>query len=144
VYWGLHVFGLQHEHLESLPSDDEFSPPTEARRRMELECHGQDWARLQPWQGTFTLSTGNFKFVSESVNEVSGSVQVTPGSAALPTGARGPSEAPVASEETQMTSEILRHAQNPAAYRLPVDSVKLNGTSVSRPVPCDDDTVRPL
>ncbi len=69
---------------------------------------------------------GNFKF--ESVNEVSGSVQVTPGSAALPTEARGPSEAPVASEETQMTSEVLRHAQNPAAYRL--DSVKLpvNGT----------------
>ncbi len=86
--------------------------------------------------------TGNFKFASESVNEVRGSVQVTPGSAALPTEARGPSEAPVASEETQMTSEVLRHAQNPAAYRL--DSVELNGTSVSRPVPCDDDTVRPL
>jgi hypothetical protein len=68
------------------------------------------------------LNYGNFKFASESVNEVSGSVQVrvTPGSAALPTEARGPSEAPVASEETQMTSEVLRHAQNPAAsaYRL--------------------------
>ena len=87
--------------------------------------------------------TGNFKF--ESLNEVSGTeCKSRPGSAALPTEARGPSEAPVASEETQMTSEVLRHAQNPAAYRL--DSVKLNGTSVSRPgrVPCDDDTVRPL